>query len=45
MGIGDSEGAIHDFAGSFAIGVDDFAFGRPYKFLRLNIDANDKQQV
>ncbi len=45
MGIGDSEGDIHDFAGSYSIGVDDFAFGKPYKFLRLNIDEHDKQQI
>ena len=45
MGIGDSEDDIHDFAGSYSIGVDDFAFGMPYKFLRLNIDEHDKQQA
>ena len=36
MGIGTSEGVIHDFAGSYNVSVDDFAFGNPYKYVKLD---------
>lgn len=35
-GIADSEGIIHDFGGSYYIAVDNFTFGRPTKYLRLD---------
>lgn len=35
-GIADSEGVIHDFGGSHYIAVDNFTFGRPTKYLRLD---------
>ena len=37
-GICDTEGVIHDFAGPFCVSYDDFAFGKTYKYVRLNID-------
>jgi hypothetical protein len=36
MGIADSEGKIHDFQGPYTVIVDDFAFGRPTRYLGLN---------
>ena len=41
MGIGCSKGEIHDFSGDFSVDVDDFAFGKPYKFVRLDIDMDN----
>ncbi len=38
VGICTSEGIVHDFAGSYSIGIDEFAFGPPYKFVRLDAD-------
>lgn len=35
MGIADSEGIIHDFAGPYYVSLDDFAFGRVARFLTL----------
>lgn len=35
-GIADSEGIIHDFGGSYYIAVDNFTFGRPTKYLKLD---------
>lgn len=35
-GIGNSEGVIYDFAGSHHIAVDNFTFGRPTKYLKLD---------
>ncbi len=32
LGIATSQGIIHDFAGSYFISVDDFAFGSPHKY-------------
>lgn len=43
-GIGNSEGIIYDFGGSYYIAVDNFSFGRPTKYLRLDpekIQIND----
>ena len=34
-GIGDTRGRIHDFAGPYTIGVDDFAFGETHKYIKL----------
>ena len=34
-GIGTSSGIIHDFASSFFVSVDDFAFGKPTKYIEL----------
>jgi hypothetical protein len=36
MGIANSEGIIHDFAGPFFISEDSLAFGNPVKYLRLD---------
>ena len=38
-GIGDSKGIIHDFAGPYAISIDDFTFGKTYKYVKLNLDG------
>lgn len=35
-GIANSEGVIHDFGGSYYIAVDNFTFGRPTKYLKLD---------
>ena len=42
VGIANSEGIIHDFAGSFYISIDEFSFGKPTKYLQL--DLNDKER-
>lgn len=50
-GIANSDGVIYDFGGSYYIAVDNFTFGRPTKFLRLDPskaqgrDWNDAIQV
>jgi len=36
MGIATSDGVIHDFAGPYFVSEDDFAFGRPTRYLRMN---------
>jgi hypothetical protein len=36
MGIGDSAGVIHDFAGPYTVGEDEMAFGVPTRVLRLD---------
>ena len=41
-GIGTSSGIIHDFAGSFFVSVDDFAFGKPTKYFKLNLSDQEK---
>lgn len=35
-GIANSEGVIYDFGGSYYIAVDNFTFGRPTKYLKLD---------
>ena len=35
-GIGDSQGAIHDFAGSYYVSYDQFAFGETHKYVKLD---------
>eukprot|EP01017_Pseudomicrothorax_dubius_P020680 TRINITY_DN2246_c0_g1_i1.p1 TRINITY_DN2246_c0_g1~~TRINITY_DN2246_c0_g1_i1.p1 ORF type:complete len:188 (-),score=14.44 TRINITY_DN2246_c0_g1_i1:123-686(-) len=41
LGITTSQGVIHDFAGPYTVTVDDFAFGEPHKYSKLNIDDSD----
>ena len=41
-GIGTSSGIIHDFAGSFFVSVDDFAFGKPTKYIKLKLSEQEK---
>ena len=41
-GIETSSGIIHDFAGSFFISVDDFAFGKPTKYIQLELTEHEK---
>ena len=41
-GIGTSSGIIHDFAGSFFVSVDDFAFGKPTKYIKLNLTEQER---
>lgn len=36
MGIGTSKGVIRDFAGPYFVSEDDFAFGRPTKYWKLD---------
>ena len=43
-GIGTSSGVIHDFAGSFFISVDDFSFGKPTKYLQLDLNEQEKYE-
>ena len=42
VGIGNSSGIIHDFAASFFVGVDDFSFGKPTKYIKLNLSMQEK---
>jgi hypothetical protein len=37
VGIADSKGIIHDFAGSFYVNIGDFTFGRPTKYIQLEL--------
>ena len=41
-GIGNSRGIIHDFASSFFVSVDDFAFGKPTKYIKLELTEQEK---
>ena len=41
-GIGNSSGIIHDFAASFFVSVDDFAFGKPTKYIKLELTEQEK---
>ena len=41
-GIGNSSGIIHDFAGSFFVSVDDFAFGKHTKYAKLELTEQEK---
>ena len=41
-GIGTSSGIIHDFASSFFVSVDDFAFGKPTKYFKLKLSEQEK---
>jgi len=40
VGICTSEGVVHDYAGSNFVGVDDFAFGDPHKYVELEPNLN-----
>ena len=40
-GVCPSNGQIHDFDGPYHISVDDFAFGKTYKYLQLDIAPED----
>ena len=41
-GVGNSSGIIHDFASSFFVSVDDFAFGKPTKYIQLELTEQEK---
>ena len=41
-GIGTSSGIIHDFASSFFVSVDDFAFGKHTKYIKLELTEQEK---
>ena len=41
-GIANSKGIIHDFAASYFVSIDDFNFGKPTKYVQL--DLNDKEK-
>ena len=41
-GICSSNGIIHDFAGSYFVSVDDFAFGKVTKYVQLNLNEIEK---
>ena len=41
-GIGTSTGVIHDFAASFYVAVDNFAFGKPTKYIKLELSEQEK---
>jgi len=41
-GIGTSSGIIHDFAGSFFVSIDDFAFGKPTKYVKLKLTEQER---
>ena len=43
-GIGTSSGVIHDFAGSFFVSVDNFAFGKPTKYFQLDLSEQEKYE-
>ena len=43
-GIGTSQGIIHDFSGSFCVSVNDFAFGKPTKYLKLDLTEQEKKE-
>ena len=40
-GICTSKGIIHDFAGPYYISVNDMAFGRPLKYIKLDIPIKE----
>ena len=44
VGIATSSGVIHDFAGSFFVNVDDFAFGKPTKYIPLDLTEKEKYE-
>mmetsp|Transcript_17071 Transcript_17071/g.22997 ORF Transcript_17071/g.22997 Transcript_17071/m.22997 type:complete len:111 (-) Transcript_17071:79-411(-) len=43
-GIAKTDGIIHDFAGPYTIGVNDFAFGSTLKYVRLRIEEKDYER-
>ena len=42
VGIANSEGIIYDFAGTYYVSIDDFSFGKPTKYIQL--DLTDKER-
>lgn len=42
-GIGNTNGIIYDFAGSFTVSVNDMAFGNPLKYVKLNLNEEEKR--
>lgn len=42
-GVCTSRGIIHDFVGSFFVGVDDFTFGDPIVYVELSLNENQKK--
>lgn len=42
-GICNSCGIIHDFAGSFFVSIDDFAFGKPTKYIQLQLTDKERK--
>ena len=43
-GICKTDGKIHDFAGPYLIGIDEFAFGKTLKYVRLRIEEKDYER-
>ena len=43
-GICTSTGIIHDFAGSYYVGIDNFAFGSPTKYIMLNPNELERNE-
>ena len=41
-GIANSKGIIHDYSASFFVNVDDFSFGKPTKYLQLDLNEKEK---
>ena len=44
VGIATSRGVIHDFTGSFSVSVDDFGFGKPTKYIPLDLNEREKYE-
>ena len=42
-GICSAEGIIHDFGGSYFVGVDNMSFGNPYKYVLLNPSPEERK--
>ena len=42
-GIANSKGIIHDYSASFFVNINDFSFGKPTKYLKL--DLNEKEKI
>ncbi|MCQ2816840.1 MAG: TMEM222 family protein, partial [archaeon] len=43
-GICTAKGIVHDFAGSYFIGIDDMAFGAPHKYVQLNLTNEERER-
>ena len=41
-GIANSKGIIHDYSASFFVNIDDFSFGKPTKYLKLDLNEKEK---
>ena len=42
IGIANSKGIIHDFSASFFVNIDDFSFGKPIKYMQLELNEKEK---